>query len=80
MRKHSRHAVRFARWDVRLNAERPTKVNVETIHEATAPLASLLELKSIGDPVGAGNSAHKHELSYRKAATSKLAYHLQIMS
>lgn len=32
--------------------EQHAKVNAETIHEASAPLASLLELKTLRDPVG----------------------------
>lgn len=36
--------------------ELPAKANAETIHEATAPLASLLELKSLSDPVGVNHS------------------------
>ena len=38
------------------------KVNAETIHEATEPLASLLELKSLCDPVGLQTPHHSNHL------------------
>lgn len=43
------------------------EVNVQTIHEAAAPLASLLEVKSPRPPCGCLNSHHSRALRYRRA-------------
>lgn len=66
--------------------ELPAKVNAETIHEATAPLASLLELKSLGDPVGVWAHTTAMRSVYRKAglhasyASTKSLTEVQITS
>lgn len=43
------------------------EVNAQTIHEAAAPLASLLEVKSPQPPCGCLNSHHSRALRYKRA-------------